>query len=187
VRRSLSAFLQAVVTATHNLAAALLGIAVVLVFYQVVTRFVVGESSTWSEVLARGVIIWCVFLSSAASFRLGAMISIEALLYALPKAAQRWIHRLVTTLTLTFFGVLAWNGWLMMRHVVSQQIAMLDISIAWFYAAIPCGAVFAALAVAMTHVEREAGFRGEAAARAAAAARTEAGRPQFGGQRKEAL
>ena len=60
------------------LAIALLVISVSLGFYQVVTRFVFDSPSTWSEVAARSVMIWCVFLGAAPTFRIGAMMAVEA-------------------------------------------------------------------------------------------------------------
>ncbi|MBS7664451.1 TRAP transporter small permease [Pseudomonas lalucatii] len=146
---------QLLITISHNIAALLLAISVFLVFYQVITRFIVGDSSTWTEVLARGLIIWCVFLSSAVCFRIGSMISIEIFVTRIPARFQISAHRLITCLTLMFLGVLIWYGWLMTLRVAGQDIAMLDISIAWFYAAIPVGASFALIAVMIRHFELE--------------------------------
>ncbi|ANG63198.1 hypothetical protein A8C75_12415 [Marinobacterium aestuarii] len=157
--KALSRCNQSLVSLSHNIAALLLAISVALVFYQVVTRFIVGESSTWSEVLARGLVVWCVFLSAAACFRLGNMIAIEILLQNLPRRLQIIGHRVIALLTLTFLGILVWYGTLMTLRVAGQPVAMLDFSIAWFYSSIPVGAAFAFLAVLMKHAEHECTYR----------------------------
>ena len=45
-----------------ELSIAALAIIVLLTFYQVVTRFVFGHPSAWSEVAARSVMMWMVLL-----------------------------------------------------------------------------------------------------------------------------
>ena len=73
----LNSLAQGLIKLSHNLAAILLAIAVVLVSFQVFTRFILGDPAAWSEILARGLIVWSVFLVSAAAFWYGAMISIS--------------------------------------------------------------------------------------------------------------
>jgi TRAP-type C4-dicarboxylate transport system permease small subunit len=141
--KNLASISEWLIRSTHNLAAILLAVASVLVFYQVITRFVFGDAAAWSEILARAVIIWTVFLVSGAAIRLGKMIPIDAIRNMLPRAAQIWIIRLVTTATLLVLGVLIWFGIKMTMHVVNQQVAMLNVSVAWFYAALPIGAALA--------------------------------------------
>jgi TRAP-type C4-dicarboxylate transport system permease small subunit len=144
---------------THNLGAILLAVAFVLVFYQVVTRFVLGDSAAWSEILARAVIIWSVFLVSGAAFRLGRMIPIDAVRNMLPREVQIWIIRLVTIAILLVLGVLIWSGVKMTMHVASQQVAMINISVSWFYAALPIGAAFAIPGVFLALADSERAFR----------------------------
>lgn len=146
---------KAVIWVSHNTAAVLMAFAAILVFYQVLTRFILGDSATWTEILARGIIIWVVFLGSAATFRHGAMISILALVGALPVKANLWMQRGVTLLVLIFLWVLVWYGYLITVRVSHQMISMLEVSIAWFYAAIPIGAACAMVAVLTRHLEAE--------------------------------
>mgnify|MGYP005828112057 CR=1 FL=1 len=132
---------------THNLAAVLLAIAVALVSFQVFTRFVLGDPAAWSEILARGLIIWSVFLVSAAAFWYGAMISIDLFIDRLPPRLRIYGQRLVCTAVLTLLSILVWQGYLITLRVSGQQIAMLQISMSWFYAAIPTGCAVAIVAV----------------------------------------
>lgn len=140
---ALRSFGEGLTRLTHSIAAALLAIATALVFWQVVTRFLIGDAAAWSEVLARGVIIWMVFLVAGAAFRLGAMIPLEFLRSVLPPNLRKVVMVVVTGLTLLALGVLAWYGLQMTIRVSSQNIAMLNQPMSWFYAAIPVGAVLA--------------------------------------------
>lgn len=128
---------------TQTLAAAILALSLALIFYQVFTRFVLGEAATWTEVLTRGLVIWMVFLVAGAGFRAGAMISLDAAAKLLAPRGARALRLLVTAATLLALGLLVWHGTLMAWRVRHQTIAMLDVPIAWFYAAIPVGALFA--------------------------------------------
>lgn len=143
----------------HNLSALLLAIASVLVFYQVITRFVIGHSATWTEVLARAVIIWMVFLVCGPAIRLGRMIPIDVLRGMLPGRLQIWLIRFVFLATLTFLGVLTWFGSKMTLHVINQQVPMLNVSVAWFYAALPVGSALAVPGVLLSLLEAEVEHR----------------------------
>lgn len=134
---------EILISITHNLAALLLAAATVLVFIQVVTRFILGDSAAWTEVMARGVVIWMVFLVAGAGFRLGAMIPLEFLRSVLPDNLRRVVMWIVTILTLVFLLVLGWYGYQMAWRVRHQSIAMLGFPISYFYAAIPVGALLA--------------------------------------------
>ncbi|WP_378946119.1 TRAP transporter small permease [Paracoccus sp. R86501] len=146
---------EAIVRIAHNLSALLLAVATALVFFQVVTRFVLGDAAGWSEVLARGLIVWSTLLAAAAGFRLGAMIPIDFLRSLLPAGLQIWVIRLVTVLTLTLLVILVWQGWAMTMRVQAQRVAMLGTSMSWFYAAIPVGALAAIAGVILHHLEQE--------------------------------
>ena len=143
MRHQLTAAAEGLIRVTHNLAALLLALATALVFWQVITRFILGDAAAWSEVLARGVVIWMVFLVAGAGFRLSAMIPLEFVRSVLPDRIQRGVSLVVLLLILVFLGVLGWYGTLMAMRVSGQQVAMLNIPIAWFYAALPVGAVLA--------------------------------------------
>ena len=98
--KKLTQISDAIIRLNHNVAAVLLAIASVLVFYQVITRFILGDSAAWSEVLARAVIIWTVFLVSGPAIRLGRMIPIDAIRNLFSPNKQIWIIRVVTIATL---------------------------------------------------------------------------------------
>lgn len=129
------------------LAIGFLLIATGLAMYQVVGRFVFGSPSTWSEVLTRSSMIWCVMLGVAPTFQAGGMIAVEVVQRTLPGRAGLWLHQLAMALTLLFFSILLWQGTAMVGRVARQKLAALEVSIAWVYAALPVGSVFILIAV----------------------------------------
>jgi len=118
-----------------------------LALFQVITRFVFGTPSTWSEVITRAAMVWSVFLGVAPAFRHGAMISVEIVQQMLPPRLGLTLHVIANILSAVFFAILFWQGWSMTLRVINQKLAALEISIAWAYAALPVGAVFAIIAI----------------------------------------
>ncbi|MCD2184635.1 TRAP transporter small permease [Rhizobium sp. GN54] len=143
---------EKLISLTHNIAAILLALATALIFIQVITRFGMGRAAVWTEVVARGVVIWMVFMVAGAGFRYGAMIPLEFIRGVVPPSVKRLVMGVVTLLVLLFLGVLAWYGTMMAMRVSGQKVAMLQISMSWFYAAIPVGALLAVPGVLLAHL-----------------------------------
>jgi len=144
-----------------------LGVAMVLLalmscvtFYQVITRFVLESPSTWSEVTARALMIWMVYLGLVATLRMGALISIDLIFELVPDAVRRLLSLVIAAVTLAVLCVMIWYGWLMAERTSSQTLAGLvdpitgmRISIGIVYAAIPVGAALSVVAVLARLVE----------------------------------
>lgn len=128
-------------------AVAMLIVAAATGFYQVLTRFVFNAPSTWSEVLTRSAMIWCVFLAMAACFRWGYMMAVEVIYQLVSRRLLLLVEILVAVACLLVLWILLYYGIAMTLRVSSQTLSGLYISIAWIYAAIPVGAAFSILAV----------------------------------------
>ncbi|WP_280546865.1 TRAP transporter small permease [Halomonas sp. 11-S5] len=122
-------------------------VSVALGFYQVMTRFVFDAPSTWSEVISRSAMIWCVFLGAAAGFRGGFMMSVEVIYKLIPGRHLVWLEAFIAVCCAVVLVVLITFGTAMMLRVQSQMLSGLEVSIAWAYAAMPVGASFALIAV----------------------------------------
>lgn len=142
-----------------RLSTGFLVIAAALALYQVVTRFVFGAPSTWSEVITRSAMIWSVFLGVAVAFRHGAMIAVEAVMTALPRRLGLGVFLFANAASFAFFSILLWQGWLMTGRVVNQRLAALEVSIAWVYAALPVGSAFILVAILGATIRGVAGER----------------------------
>ena len=129
------------------LAIVFLCIAASFALYQVLTRFVLDNPSTWSETVIRSTMIWAVFLGVSAAYRDGAMISVEIIQTQLPKRLGLSLYILANFLSLLFFVILFWQGYQMTLRVIPQELDGLPISIAWAYAALPAGTLFTLIAI----------------------------------------
>ncbi|ALM53616.1 TRAP transporter small permease [Halomonas huangheensis] len=139
------------------LAVVMLIASVSLGFYQVLTRFVFDAPSTWSEVMARSTMIWCVFLGAAACFRGGYMMAVEAIYKLVPRRGLVLLEVFIAVCCLIVLSILVYYGTLMTLRVRSQALSGVGISIAWIYMAIPIGAGFSLLSVVVRLVAQLCG------------------------------
>ena len=128
------------------IACILLGIASTLGMYQVLTRFIFGQPSTWSEIAIRLVIIWMVMFGVVVAFREGAQVSVD-LMYRLSGRYQRPLHCLITLISVLFLGVIIWYGIDITWRTRFQEIGGMEfLPMSVGYAALPVGAFFAIIA-----------------------------------------
>lgn len=127
-----------------------LAIAVASSFWQVLGRFVFQTPATWSEALTRLALVWMVLLGISVALRKGALVAIDLAREATTGGLRRSIETTTLISCLILFATLFWFGIATAQRVRMQEMAGLEISMAWGYAAIPIGAFFAALG-AMVH------------------------------------
>ena len=130
-----------------TLACLLLAVASGLGMFQVLTRFVFNQPSTWTEILIRIVIVWMVMLGAVVAFREGAQVSVD-LMYRLSGRFQRRLHFLITLVSIIFMLVIVWYGIDIAWRVRFQQIAGMEfLPMSIGYAALPVGGFFAIIAL----------------------------------------
>jgi TRAP-type C4-dicarboxylate transport system permease small subunit len=131
----------------------LLALISLLGIWQVISRFVLAQPSTWTEESMRRLLIWCVMLGIVVAFRRGALVSVDLML-RLTKGAWRSVVRGgITGVSLTFLGVLLWFGINLVWRVRSQTFASMELSMGWAYAALPVGAALSIIAVLANHAD----------------------------------
>ncbi|HMV05559.1 MAG TPA: TRAP transporter small permease [Accumulibacter sp.] len=150
----LLAFERRVTSAIWTLACLLLALAACLGFYQVLTRFIFNEPSTWTEVSIRMILIWMVMLGTVVAFRQGALVSVD-LMYRLSRGLWlKTLRLIITGISVVFLGVLVWYGAEVAWRVRFQELAGLEpLSIGWAYLALPVGAALSILAVLANHLD----------------------------------
>ncbi|MCX7933242.1 MAG: TRAP transporter small permease [Rhodovarius sp.] len=145
LRRLLLSADRVLTTTALAAACAALLVAVAAGFWQVIARFLLDQPAAWSEALVRTALIWMAFLGLAATLRSGALVAIDVARRLSPPALRRALDAATLAANLSLMGVLFWFGWLMAERVRFQEMAGLEVSMAWGYAAIPVGAGFAML------------------------------------------
>lgn len=131
----------------------LLAVVCLLGLWQVVSRFVLSQPSTWTEEFMRRLLIWCVMFGVVVAFRRGALVSVDLMLRMARGAWLTCVRILVTGVSLVFLLVLVWFGTELAWRVRYQTFASVDLSMAWAYSALPVGAALALLAVLAQHFD----------------------------------
>lgn len=131
----------------------LLAVISVLGMWQVISRFVLSQPSTWTEESMRRLLIWCVMLGIVVAFRRGALVSVDLMLRLSQGAWRSIVRWLITAVSLSFLGVLVWFGGNLVWRVRSQTFASMELSMGWAYAALPVGALLAIIAVLANHAD----------------------------------
>ena len=121
--------------------------------WQVVSRFILSQPSTFTEEAMRRLLIWAVFLGIVAAFRRGALVSVDLMARVSRGTWRRVVRSLITGVSLAFLAVLVWFGINLLWRVRFQTFASMELSMAWAYAALPVGAVMAMVAVLANHVD----------------------------------
>ncbi len=121
-----------------------------------VARFATETPSVWSEALVRTALIWMAYLGLAVALRTGALVSIDVAHRYTRGAVRRAIEASALAFSLALMGVLFWFGWAMAERVQFQEMAGLEVSMSWGYAALPVGAVFAVMGALANFLDRRA-------------------------------
>jgi TRAP-type C4-dicarboxylate transport system permease small subunit len=130
-----------------RLACILLGIISVLGFLQVLSRFVINQPLTWSEVLIRLLMVWMIMFGATIAFREGAQISLD-FVFRKSGRFQRPLHFLITVVCVLFLSVLIWYGFDLAWRTRFQEIGSMEfLPMSVAYAAVPVGSLFAIIAV----------------------------------------
>lgn len=119
----------------------------VLVFLQVITRYVLEYPLDWPEELARILFVWVALLGAVLALRRAAHFSIGAVTDLLPARLQRGLAAVLQAVLLGFLVLVAWLGVDAAIRVQDQESAAMEISMTWGYASVPIG--FALLALEM--------------------------------------
>ncbi|SFO89965.1 TRAP transporter small permease [Salibacterium halotolerans] len=117
----------------------------VLVFFQVITRFVINFPLAWSEEISRYLTIYIVFLGSALAVRNKEHIAIDFLFDIVSAAKKKKLQLIVSIISTVFFIILCYYGTVLTITVIGQVTPTLQFSIAWVYAAVPIGSFVMAL------------------------------------------
>jgi len=126
-----------------------LSVMTLLIFANVVLRYVVGSSIPWAEEAARYLMIWLTFLSSGLVMRHGGHISIDYLNQKLPRKAALALNLFNLVLILVCCVVIGYFG---VRYAMISQVQVtpsLRIPFGLVYLGIPLGLGLMALLIVL--------------------------------------
>lgn len=127
------------------LVAALVATMVVAGVLQIVNRFVLNISLSWSEELQRYLHIWIVFLAVPIGYRRGAHLGMNMLLERLPVLAQRGLVIVQELLWLVLAVAIAWFATRIMAVAQNQTSSSLGVTMDKVYLAQVVGGTYLAV------------------------------------------
>jgi len=116
----------------------------ILGFYQVVTRYVFNNASTWSEELIRFLFIWASCIGAGMGVKENIHIGIDVVVNLFPKKPQMVLRIFVLCVLCAFGAFLIKYGLVLTTKTARQISPALRISMAYVYSAIPTLGVFTA-------------------------------------------
>jgi TRAP-type C4-dicarboxylate transport system permease small subunit len=110
-----------------------------IVFYQVFTRYVLGDPAGWTEEIARYFLVAVVFIGAAMSVRRNNHIQVDYFYRLMPRALARFLSTAVDIVRSAFLGYATWLCWLLIQRIGSSRMAIVDLPMGWVFGAMMFG------------------------------------------------
>jgi TRAP-type C4-dicarboxylate transport system permease small subunit len=117
----------------------LMAVLVADVFLGVWSRYVMHATFQWYDEVARLCFVWMIFLGAAVAVRRGAHFRLHLLIDRFGAATRRRVDVVVTLVVIAFAAVLLAGGIAIAPLARRQVTDALEISMLWFYGALPVG------------------------------------------------
>lgn len=121
--------------------ASLMFIMMSLTFAQVVARYLMHHSLSWSEEVGRYVFVWISFLGLATAFRSGAHVALDILSDLLNPAPRRVLAIINTLFVVGLAVALFFGGMALMKFGMNQRSPALGLPMYTIYLVIPFSGV----------------------------------------------
>ncbi|HOA15285.1 MAG TPA: TRAP transporter small permease [Bacillota bacterium] len=113
----------------------------ILVFANVVTRYLFSFSMNWAEEISRFLMIWVAYLGIGLAMKEGHHASVQILQDALPSKAYPYARGFVAIVMIVFMIIVTYLGIDYSRFAMDQQTAAMLWPVGIIYLAIPIGSL----------------------------------------------
>ena len=111
-----------------------------IVFLQFFTRYVLNDSLSWTEEIARYGLMWVVFIGGAMGTRRNTHIAVELLSNVMkPGLLRAALLAFVDFVKLAFLGLLAFVSWTITERMHFQRMTVFDLPMSYVYAGVAFG------------------------------------------------
>lgn len=111
-----------------------------IVFLQFFTRYVMNDSLSWTEEIARYGLMWLVFIGGAVVTRKNSHIAVELLSNVMkPSPLRTALLAGVDIVKLVFMGLLAWFSVTIIERMHYQRMTVFDLPMSWVYGGVLVG------------------------------------------------
>ncbi|MDR3254548.1 MAG: TRAP transporter small permease [Synergistaceae bacterium] len=113
----------------------------VVVFVQVIMRYVFANSLSWSEEFARFTFLWISWVGASYAVKEGSHFRVEMFVNNMKRDARRYFELFVLVAWFLFCFFLTWYGTKLVIFLVDtgQTSAAMQIPMSWPYASVPVG------------------------------------------------
>lgn len=127
----------------YHFSAFTFAVVLIVAFVQVIFRYVLNNSLSWSEELMRYLFIWMFFLAMSESTRTGAHLGLDIVpdLCRKNPTANLVLQTLIDVLCILFQVFLIYFGFKISGVNMGQKSAAMLIPLGYIYAALPVGAI----------------------------------------------
>ena len=114
-----------------------------IVFLQFFTRYVLNDSLSWTEEIARYGLMWIVFIGGIMVTRRNTHIAVELLSNVMkPGPARAALLALVDFIKLGFLGLLAFLSLTITERMHQQRMTVFDLPMSYVYGGVAFGCIF---------------------------------------------
>ncbi len=126
----------------------------VVMIAQVISRYVFNASFSWSDELARYMLVWSCFLSVSYCVKRRISIKIEQLQNALPKKAIPWMRLVRHTIVFIFCVIMIPYAWTYLQQTIASGAtsAAMQIPMSWIQSAPLVGFILLTIRVAQAWI-----------------------------------
>ena len=110
-----------------------------VIFYQFFTRYALNDSASWTEEIARYLLIATAFVGAAVNVRKNNHIQVDFIYRLLPALVTRPLSTLVDALRVLFLGYCVWLTIALIGKIGSQRMAIIDWPIGILYGFVAFG------------------------------------------------
>jgi TRAP-type C4-dicarboxylate transport system permease small subunit len=118
----------------------LVSVMTVIVFLQVVYRYVLAQPLHWSEEMARYLFVWLSILGATLGIQKRGHFGLDILYRMLPDRGRRLLQFIIHLLMGTVILVILVQGIILVQKTIPQESPAMAISMGWAYACLPVGA-----------------------------------------------
>lgn len=113
----------------------------IIIFSQVVARYIFGYSLTWSEEIGRYIFVWITFLGMTVAFRAGSHVALDFLCKSLSGLPRKMLETVNGLLILLLAAAIVYSGWNLFLLGMRQKSPALKIPMQWVYIVVPVSGV----------------------------------------------
>ena len=124
---------------------AIVGVMTVVVFLQVLYRYVFAQPLQWSEELARYLFVWLSILGAALALQKKGHFGLDLFFKMLSSRSRRFVQIPACILMGIVIFVILFEGVILVQKTALQQSPAMGISMSWAYASLPVGGALMAI------------------------------------------